>query len=67
MKITLKGGNSQVLETGQTVGAALKACGLSIGSDVLAAKVNGVVVDLSRPLTEDAVVEPVRFDTAEGR
>ena len=67
MKITLKGGNSQILETGQTVGAALKACGLSVGSEVLAAKVNGVVVDLSRPLTEDAVVEPVRFDTAEGR
>ncbi|MEK7299631.1 MAG: threonine--tRNA ligase [Nitrospirota bacterium] len=67
MKITLKGGDSQVLEKGQTVGAALQACGLSVGSDVLAAKVNGVVVDLSRPLTEDAVVEPVRFDTAEGR
>ena len=67
MKITLKGGNSQVLEKGQTAGAALKACGLSVGSDVLAARVNGLVVDLSRPLTEDAVIEPIRFDTPEGR
>ena len=67
MKITFKDGTSQDIEKGLTVGAAMKACGLPVGTDVLAAKVNGVVVDLSRPLTEDAVVEPVRFDTAEGR
>ncbi|MDQ1291481.1 MAG: threonyl-tRNA synthetase, partial [Nitrospirota bacterium] len=67
MKITLKDGNSQIIEKGQTVGAALKACGLSVGSDVLAAKVNGIVVDLSRPLTEDAIVEPIGFDSPEGR
>jgi threonyl-tRNA synthetase len=67
MKITLKDGKSQVLERGQTAAAALKACGVSLGPEVLAAKVNGQVVDLSRPVTEDAVIEPLRFDSAEGR
>ncbi len=35
--------------------------------DVLAARVNGRTVDLSMPLTTDAMVEPLRFDSAEGR
>ena len=34
--------------------------------DVVAASVNGKVVDISRTLTEDAVVEPVLAETAEG-
>ncbi len=33
----------------------------------VAAKVNGRLVDLSAPIREDAVVEPVRFDSEEGR
>ena len=67
MKITMKDGRSQVLEKGQTALAALKACGVVVGPDVLAAKVNGQVIDLSRPLTEDAVIEPIKFDSVEGR
>ena len=67
MKITLKDGKSQVLESGQTAAAALKACGIAMGPEVVAAKVNGEVVDLSRLVTEDAVIEPLRFDSAEGR
>ncbi len=34
--------------------------------DVVAARVNGKVVDLSRPLEEDAVLEPVAADSPEG-
>ncbi|MBD0315181.1 MAG: threonine--tRNA ligase [Nitrospiraceae bacterium] len=67
MQITLKDGRSGVVDPGQTVGAALSALGVTLGPDILAAKVNGQVVDLSRPLLEDATIEPVRFDSPEGR
>lgn len=67
MKVTLKDGPSGLVETGQTVGAALSALGITPGADILAAKVNDQVVDLSKPLSEDATVEPLKFDSAEGR
>ncbi len=65
--VTLQDGKSQTVEQGHTVGAALKTCGIKVGTDVLAAKVNGKVVDLSCPLTGDATVEPVTFASIEGR
>ena len=67
MKITLKDGASIEIQTGETVAAALSNAGIALGSDILAAKVNGQIVDLSTPLANDAVVEPLRFDSAEGR
>jgi threonyl-tRNA synthetase len=67
MNVILKDGRSGDLEPNQTVGAALSALGIRLGPDILAAKVNGQVVDLSRPLTADATVEPLQFDSAEGR
>jgi threonyl-tRNA synthetase len=67
MKITIKDGPSGNVQTGQTVGAALSAFGINPGPDIFAAKVNGTVMDLSRQLSEDATLEPVRFDSAEGR
>ncbi|MBI3356117.1 MAG: threonine--tRNA ligase [Nitrospirae bacterium] len=67
MKITMKDGRSRNLPDGQTVAAALSLLGVSVGQDILAAKVNGQMVDLSRPLSEDGVLEPLRFDSAEGR
>jgi threonyl-tRNA synthetase len=65
--VTLRDGKSQAVEQGHTVGTALKACGVKVGTDVLAAKVNGKVVDLSCPLTGDATVEPITFASDEGR
>jgi threonyl-tRNA synthetase len=67
MKVTVKDGPSGDVRTGQTVGAALSALGVSVGIDIVAARVNGSVVDLSTPLREDAVIEPLRFDSPEGR
>lgn len=67
MKVTLKDGRSGDLESHQTVGAALSALGIHLSPDILAAKVNGQVVDLSKSLSEDATVEPLKFDSAEGR
>jgi len=67
MKITLKDGSSRDIPAGQTVGSALSALGLTLGPDILAAKVNGRTVDLSSTLTEDAELTPLQFGSAEGR
>ena len=67
MKITLKDGTFRDLPAGQTVGEALSVTGVVLGPDIIAAKVNGVIVDLSRELREDALVEPLRFDSPDGR
>ena len=66
MKISVKNGPSGDIQTGETVGAALSELGIA-GRDILAAKVDGAVVDLSRPLSGSSVLEPLRFDSAEGR
>jgi threonyl-tRNA synthetase len=66
MKISVKDGPSGEIQNGETVGAALTELGVA-GRDILAAKVDGAVVDLSRPLSGSSVVEPLRFDSAEGR
>ncbi|UVT22426.1 MAG: threonine--tRNA ligase [Nitrospira sp.] len=66
MKIAVKDGPSGDVQTGKTVGAALSALGIA-GQDVLAAKVDGAVVDLSRPLSDSSTVEPIRFDSVDGR
>jgi threonyl-tRNA synthetase len=67
MKISIKDGPSGEVQPGQTVAAALSTLGVTQSPNILAAKVNGMVVDLSKPLSEDATLEPIRFDTAEGR
>ena len=66
MKIALKDGHSTDTKAGDTAATALSALGVS-GPDVLAAKVDGTVVDLSRPLAGGGLIEPLRFDSAEGR
>jgi threonyl-tRNA synthetase len=67
MKITLKDGTSRDVPPGQTAGEALSVAGVALGLDVVAAKVNGMVVDLSRELVEDTTLEPLRFDSSDGR
>ncbi|MHC9061422.1 threonine--tRNA ligase [Nitrospira sp. CMX1] len=66
MKIALKDGHSTETRAGDTVGTALSSLGVA-GQDVLAAKVDGTVVDLSRPLADGTLIEPLRFDSADGR
>jgi len=67
MKIDVTNGPSGEVQAGQTVGSALSALGITLSPDILAARVNGAVVDLSSPLVEDATVEPIRFDSQDGR
>ena len=66
-KVVLKNGSSFEVPPGSTVAQALAAGGVTVGPDVLAATVNGKSMDLSAPLTADATLEPLRFDSAEGR
>ncbi len=63
----LKNGRSYEVPSGHTVAEALVAGGVIVGPDVLAATVNGKSTDLSAPLTGDAILEPLRFDSADGR
>lgn len=65
--MTLKTGTTYEVPQGQTVAQALAAGGVVIGPDLLAASINGRPTDLSVVVTEDAVIEPLRFDSAEGR
>ncbi len=65
--ITLPDGTHKQVPAGGSVGDALVQAGVPIGPDVLAAKVNGVPSDLSRPLQEDAAIELLTFASAEGR
>ena len=67
MNIDVQDGPSGEVQAGQTVGAALSALGIPLNHNLLAAKVNGAVVDLSHPLAEDATIELLRFDSQEGR
>lgn len=66
MKISVKDGPSGDIQAGETVGDALSELGIA-SQDILAAKVEGAVVDLSRPLSASSTVEPLRFDSSEGR
>jgi threonyl-tRNA synthetase len=58
-------GGPQHVEAGTTVLDVLKAAGRMNGQ-VVAARVNDSVVDLSRPLSEDCAVSPVAADSPEG-
>lgn len=66
MKISVKDGPTTDVPDGETVEAALSALGLA-GKGVLAAKVDGTVVDLSRPLSGSSTIEPLQFNSVEGR
>jgi threonyl-tRNA synthetase len=66
-KVTLKNGKSVDVPPGYTIAQALAAGGIPVGPEVLAASVNGRPTDLSAPLTADATIDPLGFDTAEGR
>src|SRR5579863_8767848 len=60
--ITL-GGQCRTVAAGARVREVLDGKG---GRDVIAARVNGKLVDLSRPIGEDATVEPIAADSPEG-
>ena len=62
--VTLSNGEQRV-DAGTPVLDVLKTAG-SLNSQVVAARVNERVVDLSRPLAENCTVSPVAVDSPEG-
>jgi len=63
--VTIPGAEAQHVETGSPVLDALKAAG-SMNGQVVAARLNDRVVDLSRPVVEDSNAAPVTVDSPEG-
>ncbi|MBI4401793.1 MAG: threonine--tRNA ligase [Nitrospirae bacterium] len=65
--ITLPDGTRRSMPAGCTAGEALSGPGKSLSPEILAAKVNGVLMDLATVLKEDASLEPVTFESPEGK
>ena len=65
--ITLPDGTRKQVPAGCTVREALTPEGGRLDAKVLAAKINGEPRDLSRPLEQDATIEPLTLESAEGR
>ncbi|HQR16104.1 MAG TPA: threonine--tRNA ligase [Nitrospira sp.] len=65
--ITLPDGTRKQVPTGCTVRDALNPQGGRLDGKILAAKVNGAPVDLFHALDHDATIEPLTFESAEGR
>ncbi|CAI4030193.1 threonine--tRNA ligase [Nitrospira tepida] len=65
--ITLPDGSRQQVPTGCTVQDALAQAGARLDQSILAAKVDGRPMDLSARLTKDAAIEPLTFDSPDGR
>jgi threonyl-tRNA synthetase len=65
--ITLPDGTRKQVPAGCTVRDALTPSGGRLDPKVLAAKVNSEPMDLSRPLEHDATIQPLTFESAEGR
>ncbi|MEK7826645.1 MAG: TGS domain-containing protein, partial [Thermodesulfobacteriota bacterium] len=66
IKITLKGGKEAFYPAGITVKETIAEPGGGKLPSAVAAKVNGVTVDLSHTLTGDAIVEPLAAASPEG-
>jgi threonyl-tRNA synthetase len=66
MKITLANGASRELPGGLTVAQALQELGVATDHEVVAARINGHMVDLTAPLSQDAVLDPISIHTPEG-
>ena len=66
IRVTLKDGSVREVASGTTLAALAESLSRSLAKTALAAKMDGKVVDLARPLTQDAAVEFVGSDSQEG-
>ena len=67
VKVTLKGGVVKEYEAGTTVAEIAKSLGAGLYKAACAAKINGVLVDLRTPVTEDCEVSILTFEDADGK
>ena len=65
IKVTLDQGSTITLSQGATVAQALEALGLAKDSQVVAARINGDLVDLSLPLPGDCTCLLYTSDAAD--
>ena len=67
IQVTLSDGTRRTVSAGRTARELLDQAGAPPGPHVVAVKVNGNPRDLSVVLTEDASLEPLTFESREGR
>lgn len=67
MKIILADGSAKEFEAGMSALDIAKALSQKLGKKALAAKVDGEVVDLTTPLSEDCRLEILTFEDEEGK
>ncbi len=67
IQVSLQGESSQALPKGITAKAALEKLKGAVPPEVFAVKANGVEIDLLAPLEIDATLQPLGFDSPEGK
>lgn len=67
IQVTVPGNEPQAFSKGTSAKDALAQLGAFGSADVIAVKVNGVPQDLVATLNEDATIEPLVFDSSEGK
>jgi threonyl-tRNA synthetase len=66
IKVTLEQGGTITLEQGATVAQALQAFGGARDREVVAARIDGTLADLSQVVPPDCTLAPIRLDSPEG-
>jgi threonyl-tRNA synthetase len=67
MKITFPDNSVKEFSDGTTAMQIAESISLRLAQDVLAAKVNGEIWDLTRPIGKDAVIQLFKWDDEEGK
>jgi threonyl-tRNA synthetase len=67
IQITMEGGSSQIFPKGISAKAAIEKLMGTVPAEVFAVKANGVEKDLLAPLETDATLQPLVFDSPEGK
>jgi len=67
IQVTVSGKEPQAFPKGTSAKDALAQLGVFDSADVIAVKVNGIPQDLVAALNEDATIEPLIFDSSEGK
>ncbi|MGH7168388.1 MAG: threonine--tRNA ligase, partial [Nitrospiraceae bacterium] len=67
IQVTLPDGTSRRVPVGSTAAEALSGPGGTVSREVLAVKLNGVMTDLNTVLTGNASLEPITFESPEGK
>jgi threonyl-tRNA synthetase len=67
INVSLSDGSAHEVEAGTSAAEILKELLGKQASRAIAVRVNGKAVDLATPITEESLIEPLTFDSEEGR